>query len=58
MTRKGPVVRLKITKATAQCNGREACSVDCYTRRGLRSSSSLKVVAIQTIDIFIRGCYL
>ena len=27
-------------------------------RRGLRSSSSLRVVAIQTIDIFIRGCYL
>ena len=58
MTRKGPVVRSKLTKVTAQCNGREAGSVDCYTRRGLRSSSSLKVVAIQTIDIFIRGCYL
>ena len=27
-------------------------------RRGLRSSSSLRVVAIQAIDIFIRGCYL
>ena len=26
-------------------------------RRGLRSSSSLRVVAIQVIDIFIRGCY-
>ena len=44
--------------AAARCNGREACWVDCYTRRGLRSSSSLRVVAIQTIDIFIRGCYL
>ena len=28
------------------------------TRWGLRSSSPLRVVAIQTIDIFIRGCYL
>ena len=27
-------------------------------RKGLRSSSSLRVVAIQAIDIFIRGCYL
>ena len=25
---------------------------------GLRSSSSLIVVAIRTIDIFMRGCYL
>ena len=47
MTRKGPVVRSKLTKVTAQCNGREAGSVDCYTRRGLRSSSSLKVDAIK-----------
>ena len=30
----------------------------CYIRMGLRSSSSLRVVAIQAIDIFIRGCYL
>ena len=58
MMRKGPVVRSKITNTTAQCNGREAGSVDCYTRRELRSSSSLKVDAIQTIDIFIRGYYL
>ena len=28
------------------------------TLRGLRSSSSLRVVVIQAIDIFIRGCYL
>ena len=28
------------------------------TRWGLRSSNSLGVIAIQTIDIFIRGCYL
>ena len=27
-------------------------------RRGLRSSSSLRVVTNQAIDIFIRGCYL
>ena len=27
-------------------------------RRGLRSLSSLRVVAIQAIDIFIRVCYL
>ena len=26
-------------------------------RRGLRSSSSLRVVVIQVIDIFIKGCY-
>ena len=31
--------------------------VDC-TRYELRSSNTLRVVAIQTIDIFIRGCYL
>ena len=58
MTRKGPVVRRKTFKAAAWCNGREAGRVDCYNRRGLRSSSFLRVVAIQTIDIFIRGCYL
>ena len=29
-----------------------------YIRKGLRSSSSLRVVAIQVIDIFTRGCYL
>ena len=38
--------------------GREAGRVDCYNRRGLRSSSFLRVAVIQTIDIFIRGCYL
>ena len=48
----------KTSKAAARCNGREAGRVDCYTRRGLRSSSSLRVVAIQAIDIFIRACYL
>ena len=58
MTRKSPVMRLKIFKTAAKCNGHEAGRVDCNTRRGLRSSSSLRVVAIQAIDIFIRGCYL
>ena len=28
------------------------------TRWGLRSSSPLRVIAFQTVDIFIRGCYL
>ena len=28
------------------------------TMWGLRSSSPLRIAAIQTIDIFIRGCYL
>ena len=55
MTSKGTVVRGKISKATDRCNGREAGRADCNTRKELRSSSSLKVVAIQTIDIFIRG---
>ena len=32
--------------------------VDYYTRRGLRGSNPLSVVAIQTIDMFIRVCYL
>ena len=45
-------------KAAARCNGREAGRVDCYTRRGLRSSSSLRVVAIPATDIFISSCYL
>ena len=54
----GSVNDEKTSKAAARCNGREAGRVDCYTRRGLRSSSSLRVVAIQAIDIFIRGCYL
>ena len=36
------------------CNGCEASRVDDYTKRGLRSSRPLRVVAIQTIDIFIR----
>ena len=49
---------VKISKAANRCNGREAGRVGCYTRTGLRSSSSLRVVGIQTIDIFIKGCYL
>ena len=28
------------------------------TKKGVRSSNVLRVVAIQTIDSFIRGCYL
>ena len=32
--------------------------VGYYTTRGLRGSNPLSVVAIQTIDIFIRVCYL
>ena len=55
---KGPVVRWKLSKAAAWCNGREAVRVDCYTWRGLRSLNSLRVVTIPTIDTFIRGCYL
>ena len=31
---------------------------DYGTQWGLRSSNSLGVIAIQTIDIFIRDCYL
>ena len=38
---------VKISKIADWCNGREAGRVDCYTRKGLRSSSSLRVVAIQ-----------
>ena len=45
-------------KAAARCNGREAGRVDCYTRRGLKSSSFLRVVAIPATDIFISSCYL
>ena len=51
-------VRWKTSKAAARCNGHKAGRVDVNARRGLRSSSSLRVVAIQAIDIFIRGCYL
>ena len=40
------------------CNGCEAGRVDCYTRRRLSSSNPLRTVTTQTIDIFIRGCYL
>ena len=47
-----------MSKTAARCDGREAGRVDCNARRGLRSSSSLRVVDIQAIDIFIRGCYL
>ena len=46
MMRKGPVVRRKISKAAVRFNGREAGRIDGYTRRKLRSSSSLSVVAI------------
>ena len=49
---------VKISKAANPCNGHEAGRVGCYTRKGLRSSSSLRVVAIQTTDIFTKGCYL
>ena len=49
MVRKSPVTRWK---------GREAGRVDGNARRELRSSNSLRVDAIQAIDIFIRGCYL
>ena len=36
----------------------ELASETYCTRRGLRSSNPLRVVVIQTKDIFIRGCYL
>ena len=36
------------------CGGCEAGRVDIYTITGLRSSSPLRVVGIQTIDIL--GC--
>ena len=48
----------EMKNVAARCNGSEAGRVDCYNTRGLKSSSSLRVVAIQAIDIFIRGCYL
>ena len=48
---------LHVCKAV-RCNECEAGRVDYDTRRGLRSSNSLTIVAIQTVDIFIRGCYL
>ena len=48
---------IKVSEA-AQCNKVEVSMFDYYTRRGVRSSSSLRVVAIQTTNIFIRGCYL
>ena len=57
MVRKSPVMRWKIYRAAARCDGREAGRVDSNARR-LKSSSSLRVDAIQAIDIFIRGCYL
>ena len=49
---------VKNFKAAARRNEREAGRVDSNARRELRSSSSLRVDAIQAIDIFIRGCYL
>ena len=58
MVRKSPVTMWKISKVAARCNGREAGRVDSNARRELRSSGSLRFVAIQAIDIFIRGCYL
>ena len=58
MMRESPVTMWKISKAAARCNRREAGRVDSNARRELRNSSSLRVDAIQAIDIFIRGCYL
>ena len=55
---KSSVTRWKISKAAARCKGRKAGRIDSNTRRELRSSSSLRVDAIQAKDIFIRGCYL
>ena len=57
MMRKSPVMRWKISKATARCNRGEVDRVYCNASRGL-SSGPLRVVAIRAIDIFIRGCYL
>ena len=37
---------VKNFKAVARCNGRETGKVDCYIWKGLRSSSSLRAVAI------------
>ena len=58
MVRESPVTMWNISKTDARCNRREAGRVDSNARRELRSSSSLRVDAIQAIDIFIRGCYL
>ena len=43
---------------TNWCGGCVSSQGDCCTRRGLGSSSPLRTLAIQTINIFIRGCYL
>ena len=49
----------KAEQAAARSHGcAEVGRVDCDARRGLRIPSSLRFVAIQAIDIFIRGCYL
>ena len=48
---------LHVCKAV-RCNECEAGRVDYDTWRGLRSSNPLIIVAIQTVDIFIKGCYL
>ena len=58
MMRKSPVMRRKISNAAARCNGRQAGRFNGNARRRLRSSSSLRLVANQAIDMFIRGCYL
>ena len=58
MVRKSPVTRWKISKAPAQCNGQKAGRIDSNARSELRSSSSLRVDAIQAKDICIRRCYL
>ena len=43
---------------TDWCDGCGPGQEDYCTRKGLRSPSPLRAVAIQTIDIFIKGCYL
>ena len=48
---------LNASKAT-WCNECEAGNGDYFTRRELRSSSPLRVATIQTVDIFMRDCYL
>ena len=64
----GPVVRRKKTWVKKiECMGAVWAKLEYWvwcgqegvsTRWGLRSSNSLGVITIQTIDIFIRGCYL
>ena len=40
------------------CGGCEAGSRGTMHKDGTKSSSLLRIVVIQTIDIFMRGCYL